>query len=55
MFLQIGVKNLGFECGKGLDFLNSENAMKTTAVKECGTVFFTNVRIVHSKIYFNHT
>jgi hypothetical protein len=26
MFLEIGVKKLGFESGKGLDFLKSENA-----------------------------
>ena len=39
MFLKIGVKKLGFESGKGFDFLNSENAMRRAAVQECATVF----------------
>jgi len=55
MFLKIGVKMLGFESGKGFDFLNSENAMRRAAVQECGTVFLNNVRGVHSMIYFSHT
>jgi hypothetical protein len=55
VFLKTGVKKLGFESGKGLDFLNSENAMRRAAVQECGTVFLNNVRGVHSKIYFSHT
>jgi hypothetical protein len=55
MFLKIGVKKIGFESGKGFDFLNSENAIRGAAVQECGTVFFNNVRGVHSKIYFSHT
>jgi hypothetical protein len=55
MFLKIGVKKLGFESGKGFDFLNSENAMRRPAVQECGTFFKNNVRGVHSKIYFSHT
>jgi hypothetical protein len=28
MFLKIGVKKIGFESGKGFDFLNSKNAMR---------------------------
>jgi hypothetical protein len=32
MFLKIGVKKLGFESGKGLDFLKFENTMRTTVV-----------------------
>ncbi len=32
MFLEIGVKKLGFESGKGLDFLKSENAMRTAVM-----------------------
>ncbi len=32
MFLEIAVKKLGFESGKGLDFLKSENATRTTVV-----------------------
>ncbi len=55
MFLKIGVKKLGFESGKGLDFLNSDNAIRRAAVQECGTVFLNNVRGVHCKIYFSHT
>jgi len=55
MFLKIGLKQLGFESGKGFDFLNSENAMRRGAVQECGTVFLNNVRGGHSKIYFSHT
>jgi hypothetical protein len=58
MFLKIGVKKLGFESGKGFDFLNSENAMRRAAMQamqECGTVFLNNVRGVHSMIYFSHT
>jgi hypothetical protein len=55
MFLKIGVKKLGFESGKGLDFLNSENAMRRAAGQECGRVFLNNVRGVHSTIYFSHT
>ncbi len=55
MFLKIGVKMLGFESGKGFDFLNSENAMRRAAVQECGIVFWNNVRGVHSMIYFSHT
>jgi hypothetical protein len=55
MFLKIGVKKIGFESGKGFDFLNSENPMRRAAVLECGTVFLNNVRGVHSKIYFSHT
>jgi hypothetical protein len=52
MFLKTGVKKLGFESGKGLDFLNSKNARRD-AVQECATVFLNNVRVVHSKIYFS--
>jgi hypothetical protein len=55
MFLEIGVKWLGFESGKGLDFLKSENAMRTTVVQESATILLSNVRGVHSMIYFNHT
>jgi hypothetical protein len=55
MFLKIAVKKIGFESGKGFDFLNSENAMRRAAVLECGTVLLNNVRGVHSKIYFSHT
>ncbi len=55
MFLEIGVKRLGFESGKGLDFLKSENAMRTAAVQECATILLSNVRVVHSMIYFSHT
>jgi hypothetical protein len=55
MFLKIGVKKLGFESGRGLDFLNSENAMRRAAGQECGRVFLNNVRGVHSTIYFSHT
>jgi hypothetical protein len=55
MFLKIGVKKLGFESGKGFDFLNSENAMRRAAVQECGTIFWNNVRGLHSKIYFSCT
>jgi hypothetical protein len=55
MFLEIGVKKLGFESGKGLDFLKSENATKTAAVQECATILLSNVRGVHLMIYFNHT
>ncbi len=55
MFLEIGVKKLGFESGKGLDFLNSENAMRIAAVQECAIIFLSNVRGVHSLIYFSHT
>jgi len=54
-FLEIGVKWLGFESGKGLDFLKSENAMRTAAVQKCATIFLSNVRGVHSMIYFGHT
>jgi hypothetical protein len=54
MFLKIGVKKVGFESGKGFDFLNSENAMRRAAVQKCGTVFLNNVRGVHSIIYFSH-
>jgi len=32
MFLEIGVKKLGFESEKGLDFLKSENATRTVKV-----------------------
>jgi hypothetical protein len=52
-FLEIGVKWLGFESGKGLDFLKSENAMRTAAVQECATILLSNVRVVHSMIYFS--
>jgi hypothetical protein len=31
MFLKIDVKKLGFESGKGLDFLNSENKKSCSA------------------------
>jgi hypothetical protein len=44
MFLEIGVKKLRFESGKGLDFLKSENAMRTTAVQKCATTLLSNVR-----------
>ncbi len=54
MFLEIGVKRLGFESGKGLDFLKSENAMRKAAVQECATILLSNVRGVHSMIYFSH-
>jgi len=54
MFLEIGVKKLRFESGKGLDFLKSENAMRTTAVHKCATILLSNVRGVPSMIYFNH-
>ncbi len=54
MFLEIGVKKLGFESGKGLDFLKSENAMTTAVVQECATILLSNVRGVHL-IYFSHT
>ncbi len=43
MFLEIGVKKLRFESGKGLDFLKSENAMRTAAVQKCATLL-SNVR-----------
>ncbi len=46
MFLEIRVKKLGFESGKGLDFLKSENAMRTVAVQECATILL---------IYLSHT
>jgi hypothetical protein len=49
MFLEIGVKKLGFESGKGFDFLNSENAMRRAVVQECEMVFLHNVRGVHSQ------
>jgi hypothetical protein len=52
MFLKIGVKKVGFESGKGFDFLNSENAMRRAPVQECGTVFLDNVRGVHSQDIF---
>jgi len=39
MFLKIGVKKLGFESGKGFDFLHYQNAMRRAAVQECGTIF----------------
>jgi hypothetical protein len=55
MFLEIGVKKLGFESGKGLDFLKSENAARTAVVQECATILLSNVRGVHSMIYFSHT
>ncbi len=55
MFLDIGVKKLGFESGKGLDFLKSENSMRTAVVQECATILLSNVRGVHSMIYFGHT
>jgi hypothetical protein len=55
MFLDIGVKKLGFESGKGLDFLKSENAARTVVVQECATILLSNVRGVHSMIYFSHT
>ncbi len=60
MFLEIGVKKLGFEGGKGLNFLKSKNATRTAAVQECevqecATFLLNNVRGVHSMIYFNHT
>ncbi len=55
MFLEIGVKKLGFESGKGLGFLKSENATKTAVVRECATILWSNVRGVHSMIYFSHT
>jgi len=55
MFLEIVVKWLGFKSGKGLDFLKSENAMRTAAVQECATILLSNVRGVHSMIYFSHT
>ena len=55
MFLTIGVKKLGFESGKGLDFLKSENATRTAKVQECAIIFLSNVRGVHSKIYLSHT
>jgi len=32
MFFEIGVKKLGFESGKGFDFLKSENATRTAEV-----------------------
>jgi formate-dependent phosphoribosylglycinamide formyltransferase (GAR transformylase) len=51
MFLKIGVKKLGFESGKGFDFLKSENAMRA-AVQECGMVFLQNVRGVQSQDIF---
>jgi len=54
MFLKIGVKKIGFERGKGFDFLNSENAMRRAAVQESGTVFWNSVRGVYSKIYLSH-
>jgi hypothetical protein len=43
---------LGFESGKGFDFLNSENAMRRAAVQECGTAFLHNVGGVHSQDIF---
>jgi hypothetical protein len=52
MFLKIGVKKLGFESGKGFDFLKSENTMRRAAVQECETVFLHNVRGVHSQDIF---
>jgi len=55
MFSKIGVKKLGFESGKGLDFLNSGNAMRRAAVQDCGMGFWNNIRGVHSKIFFSHT
>jgi len=55
MLLEIGVKWLGFESGKGLDFLKSENAMRTAAVQECATILLSNTKGVHSMIYFSHT
>jgi len=55
MFLEIGVKKLGFESGKGLDFLKSENATRTVKVQECATILLSNVRGVHLMIYFSHT
>ncbi len=55
MFLEIGVKKLAFESGKGLDFLKSENVARTAAVQECATILLNNVRGVHSMIYFSHT
>ncbi len=44
MFLEIGVKKLRFESGKGLDFLKSENAMRTAAVQKCATTLLSNVK-----------
>ncbi len=44
MFLEIGVKKLRFESGKGLDFLKSENAMRKVAVQKCATTLLSNVR-----------
>jgi hypothetical protein len=44
MFLEIGVKKLCFESGKGLDFLKSENAMRIAAVQKCATTLLSNVR-----------
>jgi hypothetical protein len=52
MFLKIGVKKVGFESGKGFDFLNSEIAMRRAALQECGMVFLHNVRGVHSQDIF---
>jgi len=49
-FLEIGVKKLGFESGKGLDF-----ATRTAIVQECATIFLSNVKGVHSMICFSHT
>ncbi len=40
LFSEIGVKWLGFESGKGLEFLKSENAMRRAAVQECATIFW---------------
>jgi len=55
MFLEIGVKKLGFESGKGLNFLKPENVARTDVVQECATILLSNVRGVHSMIYFSHT
>jgi len=54
MFVKIGVKKVGFESGKGFDFLNSEIAMRRAAVQECGMVFFIMSEVCTPKIYFSH-
>jgi hypothetical protein len=50
MFLKLGFESWN-SC---FDFLNPEDAMKTTAVQVSVMVFWNNGRSVPSKIYFSH-